>query len=189
MKLINKIERVYIMKTKTVTFGGGCFWCTEAIFKNTKGVITVKNGFSGGFIKNPPYREVCTGRTGHAEVIQLTYDPAIISLEELVTIHLLTHNPTTVNAQGADKGTQYRSIVFYNDDTEKEIIEKVIQIVQENFSEPIVTEVKPFEVFYNAEDNHQNYYEENKDALYCRMVISPKIAKFRKNFTKYNTAS
>lgn len=176
------------MKTRTVTFGGGCFWCTEAIFKHTKGIISIKSGFSGGFIKNPPYREVCTGRTGHAEVIQLTYNPEIISLEELLTIHLLTHNPTTVNAQGADKGTQYRSIIFYNDTEELETIEKVIEVVQEYFDEPIVTEIKQFEVFYSAEENHQNYYNDNKDALYCRMVISPKLAKYRKKFEKYYAA-
>lgn len=176
------------MKMKTATFGGGCFWCTEAIFKNTKGVLTVKSGFSGGFIKNPAYREVCTGRTGHAEVIQLTYNPDIISLKELITIHLMTHNPTTVNAQGADKGTQYRSIIFYNDLEELEVIEKVIEETQSSYNKPIMTEIKPFEVFYNAEDRHQNYYGDNEDALYCKMVISPKLDKFRNNFTEYTTS-
>lgn len=173
------------MKTRTLTLGGGCFWCTEAIFKNTKGVITVKSGYSGGFIKNPPYREVCTGRTGHAEVIQITYNSEIISFEELITLHLLTHNPTRLNAQGADKGTQYRSIIFFNNQTEKDIILKIIQILQEQFDKPIVTEIKKFEVFYEAEERHQNYYFQNSDAPYCQAIISPKLAKFKKNFSNY----
>ena len=168
------------MMIKKIVFGGGCFWCTEAIFRETKGVINVKSGFSGGFIKNPAYREVCTGRTGHAEVVEVTYDANLVSLRDLLTIHLVTHDPTTINQQGADKGTQYRSIIFYQDEFEKQMAEDVINILQDAFENKIVTELKPFEVFYQAEDNHQNYYAENEDAMYCKAVIAPKLAKYRK---------
>jgi len=173
------------MAKKIATFGGGCFWCTEAIFRNTIGVLDVKSGFSGGFIKNPAYREVCTGRTGHAEVIQLVYDSEVMSLEELITIHLLTHNPTTIHEKATDKGAQYRSIIFYNTITEKETIEKVIQDIQKNFENKITTEMEPFKVFFEAEEKHQNYYKENGDAPYCSMIISPKLKKLKKNFPNY----
>ncbi len=173
-------------ENKTITFGGGCFWCTEAVFRDTKGVLDVKSGFSGGHIKNPPYREVCLGKTGHAEVIQVIYDPNIIHLVDLLTIHLLTHDPTSVNSQGADVGTQYRSIIFYNNNEEKDIAEQVIAASQEIFDHKIVTELKPFEVFYSAEDVHQNYYSENADAFYCQAVIAPKLSKFRKTLSKYS---
>lgn len=169
-----------MINTKKITFGGGCFWCTEAIFRDTQGVLDVKSGFSGGFIKNPAYREVCSGRTGHAEVIQLTYDPNVISLREILTIHLITHNPTTLNKQGADKGTQYRSIIFYGEANERIIAEEVIKSIQDIYENEIVTEVKPFVAFYEAEETHQNYYNENKDAMYCQAVITPKLAKYRK---------
>jgi len=168
------------MENKIVVLGGGCFWCTDAIFREVKGVQTVKAGFSGGFIKNPAYREVRTGRTGHAEVIQITYDPKQVSYEELLRIHLLTHDPTTLNEQGADKGTQYRSIIFYTDETEKAIAAQVLQEIQPEFDAPIVTLLQPFDVFYEAEDVHQNYYNDNIDAFYCEVVISPKLDKFRK---------
>lgn len=173
------------MHNKILTLGGGCFWCTDAIFRETKGVLGVRSGFSGGFIKNPGYREVRTGRTGHAEVIQISYDPEKISLQELLIIHLMTHDPTTLNQQGADKGNQYRSIIFYGDHEEKLVAEKVIRDLQNNYSNPIVTELQPFEVFYEAEGNHQNYYEENPDAFYCQMVIAPKLAKYRENRASY----
>lgn len=175
------------MKNKIITFGGGCFWCTDAIFRDTKGVLGVKSGFSGGFIKNPPYREVRTGRTGHAEVIQISYDPERIGLQELLTIHLMTHDPTTVDQQGADKGSQYRSIIFYGDDEEKALAEKVIENLQHSYSDPIITELKPFAVFYEAEEDHQNYYRENPEAYYCQIVIAPKLAKYRENRGNYRS--
>lgn len=167
------------MNKKTVTFGGGCFWCTEAIFRETLGVLEVESGFSGGFIKNPAYREVCTGRTGHAEVIRVTYDADITSYASLLTIHLLTHDPTTLNKQGADNGTQYRSIIFYENDAEKLLATAAIAQAQIAYATVIVTELKPFEVFYAAEEKHQNYYEMNKDAFYCQIVINPKLVKYR----------
>ncbi|UYW00295.1 peptide-methionine (S)-S-oxide reductase MsrA [Flavobacterium agricola] len=167
------------METKQITLGGGCFWCTEAIFKETEGVLSVTSGFSGGFIKKPAYREVCTGRTGHAEVVQITYNPEVIGLQDLVAIHLVTHNPTTLNAQGGDKGTQYRSIIFYNTEQEKEIIINQLINLEEIFDAPIVTEVKPFVAFYPAEIEHQNYYAENTEARYCQLVIAPKLEKYR----------
>lgn len=173
------------MKNKIITLGGGCFWCTEAIFRDTKGVMGVKSGFSGGFIKNPPYREVRTGRTGHAEVIQISYDPEQISLQELLIIHLMTHDPTTLNQQGADKGDQYRSVIFYGDEQEKTVAEKVIKNLRNSFSDPIITELKPFAVFYEAEEAHQKYYNENPEAYYCEMVIAPKLAKYRANRDDY----
>lgn len=166
--------------TKQITFGGGCFWCTEAIFRDTVGVLDVKSGYSGGKVKNPTYKEVCYGRTGHAEVIQLTYDPALIALEELYAIHFLTHDPTSLNKQGADKGTQYRSIILYQNEEEKRLAEKVMSELADVFESPIVTEIVPFEVFYEAEAIHQDYYTTNADAMYCRVVITPKLAKYRK---------
>lgn len=173
-----------MMKSKSITLGGGCFWCTEAIFRDTIGVLGVKSGFSGGFIKHPPYREVRTGRTGHAEVVQISYDPGKISLEELLAIHLTTHDPTTLNQQGADKGNQYRSIILYGDDDEKMVAEKAIKNFQDLYSNPIITDLQLFAVFYEAEEDHQNYYEENPEALYCQIVISPKLAKYRKDRAK-----
>lgn len=169
---------------KKVILGGGCFWCTEAIFRASPGVINVKSGFSGGFIKNPAYREVCTGRTGHAEVVEITYNPVIISLEELLMIHLRTHNPTTLHQQGADKGTQYRSIIFYSDEEEKQIAVTVLSVMQAVFNKPIVTELKPFVTFYEAESRHQNYYSSNIDAPYCQFIITPKLNKLKLELEK-----
>lgn len=165
--------------TKQITFGGGCFWCTEAIFRDTNGILDVKSGYSGGKFKNPTYKEVCYGKSGHAEVVQVTYDPDIITLEEIFSIHFLTHDPTSLNKQGADKGTQYRSIILYQNEEEKLLAEKVLNELQEVFDEPIVTEIVPFVAFYEAEEVHQNYYAENADAMYCRFVITPKLAKYR----------
>lgn len=162
-----------------ITIGGGCFWCTDAIFRETEGILTIKSGFSGGFIKNPGYREVRTGRTGHAEVIQIIYNQEIISLENILSIHLLTHDPTTIDQQGADKGNQYRSVIFFNDEEEKLIAETVIEAFAEKFKDPIVTALRQFEVFYEADEEHQNYYENNQDVYYCEMVIAPKLAKYR----------
>ncbi|KAF2337687.1 peptide-methionine (S)-S-oxide reductase MsrA [Flavobacterium nitrogenifigens] len=164
------------------TFGGGCFWCIEAVIQRLKGVESIKAGYSDGFIKNPAYREVCTGRTGHAEVIQVTFNPDIISYHDLIFIFMTSHDPTTLNRQGGDSGTQYRSIILYHDDEQKEIVEKVFEEVQPAYADPIVTQLKPFEVFYEAEDYHQNYYNENQEAGYCQVVIDPKIQKLKKMY-------
>jgi peptide methionine sulfoxide reductase msrA/msrB len=161
------------------TFGGGCFWCTEALFQQLKGVKKVKSGYSGGDIVNPTYREVCSGLTGHAEVIEVTYDPKEISYDDLLKIHLTTHNPTTLNRQGADVGTQYRSIIFYRNEEEKAAATKAIAEVQPAFNQPIVTELKPFQAFFTAEAYHQDYYNENSNGRYCQAVIDPKLKKFK----------
>ena len=163
-----------------VVFGGGCFWCTEAIFKELEGVIAVKSGYSGGKIKNPTYREVCSGLTGHAEAIEVSYDAEKISLKDLLLIHMTTHDPTTLNRQGGDHGTQYRSVIFHSSEEEKALAAEVIQETQEFYLNPIVTEIAPLDVFYEAEDYHQNYYAQNSGAAYCSAVISPKLNKFRK---------
>ncbi len=166
------------------TFGAGCFWCTEAIFERVKGVKSVSSGYSGGTVKNPAYREVTTGRTGHAEVIQLTYDPAEVSYAELLEIFWKTHDPTTLNRQGADVGTQYRSAVFYHNEEQKELAEKYKKELDAAgiWENPIVTEITAFEAFYKAEDYHQDYYEQNSRSPYCNLVITPKIEKFESVF-------
>lgn len=170
---------------ETVVFGGGCFWCTEAIFQHLKGVIKVVSGYSGGHIKNPTYKEVTSGLTGHAEVVEVTYDPTYISFEDLIKIHLTSHDPTTLNRQGADAGTQYRSVIFFRNEKEKNIIQNVIKEVQPYFKDTIVTQVAPFEYFYPAEDYHQNYHELNKNKNpYCSVVIEPKLKKFREMYSK-----
>ena len=168
----------------TATFGAGCFWCVEAIFQNVKGVMSVASGYSGGTIKNPGYKEVCTGRTGHAEVIQLTYDPKQVSYDELLEVFWQTHDPTTLNKQGADVGTQYRSVIFYHTEKQKELAESYKKKLDASgaFDKPIVTEISPFTVFYKAEDYHQNYYNQNSDQPYCSYVIRPKLDKFEKVF-------
>ncbi|MEN2402432.1 peptide-methionine (S)-S-oxide reductase MsrA [Flavobacterium sp. MC2016-06] len=166
----------------TATFGGGCFWCIEAVIQRLKGIESLKSGFSGGFIKNPPYREVCTGRTGHAEVIQVTFNPDIISFHDLITIFMTSHDPTTLNRQGGDSGTQYRSIILYHNDAQKAIAEQVFEELKPVYQDSIVTELKAFEVFYNAEDDHQNYYNDNQEARYCQLVIDPKIQKLKKMY-------
>lgn len=164
------------------TFGGGCFWCIEAVIQRLKGIISIKSGYADGHIKNPAYREVCTGRTGHAEVVQVTFDPEIISYHDLIAIFMTSHDPTTLNQQGADRGTQYRSIILYHNEEQKAIAEQVIEAVKPLYADPIVTELKPFEVFYEAEADHQNYYNNNQEAGYCRMVIDPKVQKLRKMY-------
>lgn len=169
---------------ETATFGGGCFWCTEAIFRSLKGVETVESGYSGGKTKNPTYREVCTGLTGHAEVIQITFDPTKVSFRELLEVFWETHDPTTLNRQGADVGTQYRSAVFYHSQEQKEIAEKYkAELNRENvFNKPVVTEITAFDKFYKAEDYHQDYFRNNSTQGYCQIVIVPKLEKFRKLF-------
>lgn len=166
------------------TFGSGCFWCTEAIFLNVDGVGKVESGYSGGKVKNPTYKEVCSGLTGHAEVIQLTYDPAKITYEELLEIFWKTHDPTTLNRQGADEGTQYRSVIYYHNEEQKKLALFYKQKLDDAkaFNAPIVTEISPITVFYKAEDYHQNYYNLNSSAPYCSFVIQPKLEKFKKVF-------
>jgi peptide-methionine (S)-S-oxide reductase len=169
---------------KKATFGAGCFWCTEAVFLNVNGVSKVVSGYSGGKVKDPSYREVCTGMTGHAEVTQITYDPKVVSFEDLLEVFWNTHDPTTLNRQGADEGTQYRSAVFYNDDEQKKIAEQYKKQLEAShtYKNPIVTEISPLINFYPAEDYHQNYYALNANQGYCQYVIRPKVDKFKKQF-------
>jgi peptide-methionine (S)-S-oxide reductase len=165
------------------TLGGGCFWCIEAVFLQFEGVIKVVSGYSGGKIKNPPYREVCTGTTGHAEVCQIHFDPNIISYQELLEIFWTAHDPTTLNRQGNDVGTQYRSVIYYHDDSQMEIAKESIQeVAPQIWSDPIVTELSPAEAFYIAESYHQNYYAQNTHHGYCSIVIGPKVTKARAKF-------
>lgn len=170
--------------TDTITLGAGCFWCVEAIFDQLKGVEKVISGYAGGNIKNPSYKEVCTGRTGHAEVCQVIYNPEIITTEELLEVFWQTHDPTTLNKQGGDVGTQYRSAIFYHNDTQKQIAETYKQQLDssDTFSNPIVTEITAFTNFYPAEDYHQDYFELNGEQPYCSAIIKPKVEKFKKNF-------
>ena len=166
------------------TFGSGCFWCTEAIFQQVNGVVKIESGYSGGKGKNPTYHEVCSGQTGHAEVIQLTYDPEKVSYDELLEFFWKSHDPTTLNKQGADVGTQYRSVIFYHNDDQKKLAEEYKDKLNASgaFTGPIVTEISPFTAFYKAEDYHQNYYNLNGNAPYCSYVIQPKLEKFKKVF-------
>jgi peptide-methionine (S)-S-oxide reductase len=170
--------------TELATLGGGCFWCTEAIFTELRGVERVDSGYSGGAIPNPSYEQVCTGRTGHAEVVQITFDPKAISFKELLQIFLTMHDPTTLNRQGADVGAQYRSIILYHSDEQKAIAAQVIKEIgsAEVWERPLVTELKPFEAFYKAEDHHQEYFMHNPAQAYCQLVIAPKVAKLRKKY-------
>lgn len=172
--------------TKRAIFGGGCFWCTEAVFRMLKGVSDVEPGYSGGVAKNPSYENVSSGRTGHAEVIQVTYDPEEISYNDLLTVYFSSHDPTTPNSQGADVGTQYRSIILYGTDEEKEIAEKRIAELQNELTggTRVVTEIKKLDKFYPAEDYHKKYFEQNRSAPYCQIIIEPKIVKIRKQFDK-----
>jgi peptide-methionine (S)-S-oxide reductase len=161
-----------------ITMGGGCFWCVEAVFQRIKGVKSVASGYAGGTVENPTYKQVCTGETGHAEVIQLTFDPGVVSFERLLDVFWAAHDPTTLNQQGADRGTQYRSVIFYENDRQKELAEKSKDAAQKGFQSPIVTQIAPMPKFYKAEDYHQNYYNENKNLnRYCTVVISPKLQK------------
>jgi len=170
----------------TATFGMGCFWCSEAIFQQIKGVTSITSGFSGGTVKNPSYREVCMGTTGHAEVVQVTYNPAEVSYDELLKAFWLAHDPTTLNRQGADEGTQYRSVIFYHSNYQKDLAEKYKKELDSSgaFNNPIVTEISPYTSFYKAEDYHQDYYNQNSSAPYCQIVIAPKLEKFKKVFDK-----
>lgn len=166
------------------TLAGGCFWCMEAVFDELKGVERVESGYSGGPGANPTYRQVCTGATGHAEAIQITFDPRVISLKEILEVFFTVHDPTTLNRQGADVGTQYRSAIFYHNNEQKAIAEQVIKEITgaKIWPAPIVTEVMPFKAFYEAEDYHQEYFKRNGQQPYCRMVIVPKVAKLREHY-------
>lgn len=166
------------------TFGMGCFWCSEAMFSQLRGVESVRSGFSGGTTINPSYRDVCTGETGHAEVVHITYDPAQISYTELLKVFFTMHDPTTLNQQGPDIGTQYRSAIFYHSEEQREEAQRTIAALtaEKVFPKPIVTEVVPFQAFYPAEDYHTNYFSLNKNEGYCRLVVAPKVEKFEKVF-------
>lgn len=166
------------------TLGGGCFWCIEAVFNEIKGVMNVDSGYSGGGIPSPTYQEVCTGTTGHAEVVQVTFDPNIISFKEILEIFFTSHDPTTLNRQGADMGSQYRSVIFYHDEKQKEIAQQVISELEASkvWDGPIVTEVERFKKFWKAEEYHRGYFGRNPEAGYCKLVIVPKIAKLRKKY-------
>lgn len=172
------------MSTNTIevaTLGGGCFWCTEAVFQEIKGVTSVVSGYTGGDAPGKPtYREICSGLTGHAEVVQITYDSAVISYADILSIFMTTHDPTTLNRQGADAGTQYRSVIYYHTDKQKDIAQAVLKEMANYYDSPIVTELSPLGIFYDAEEYHQDYYRNNSSQGYCQAVINPKLAKLRK---------
>lgn len=170
--------------TDTATFGTGCFWCTEAIFQQLKGVIKVTSGYSGGSVENPTYKQVCTGSTGHAECLNIVYEPAVISFDELLEVFWQTHDPTTLNRQGNDIGTQYRSVIFYHNEQQKTTAEKYRNELDKSgaYPDPIVTSFEPFVKFYPAEDYHQDYFNINGDVPYCQLVVRPKVEKFEKVF-------
>lgn len=172
------------MSHQTITFGGGCFWCTEAVFRATRGVIDVEAGYAGGESTTPTYESVCSGATGHAEVVRVTFDTDEISLSKILEIFFLTHDPTTLNRQGADVGTQYRSVIFFSSEEQRLCAEEVMQRIDHErvFDSPLVTELSPLPAFYRAEEYHQQYFEKNPNAGYCQVVIDPKIAAFRKKF-------
>ncbi len=166
--------------TEIATLGGGCFWCVEAFFQDLKGVSKVESGYSGGPVDNPTYEAVCSGRTGHAEVIQVTFDPAVISFQNILDVFFTVHDPTTLNRQGNDSGTQYRSVIYYHSPEQKEVAEQAKIAAKAIWDDPIVTEIAPFHKFFVAEAYHQNYYKNNPYQPYCSIVIAPKVRKFRK---------
>lgn len=168
------------------TVGGGCFWCLEPVFGELEGVKKVVSGYAGGHVENPSYREVCSGRTGHAEVVQITFDPGVISFRDLLDVFFVMHDPTTLNQQGPDKGTQYRSAIFYESEAQKDAANTAIADVEAGdlWDDSVVTEVEPLEAFYAADEYHQNYYEKNPSAGYCQVMIRPKVAKARKRFAE-----
>jgi peptide-methionine (S)-S-oxide reductase len=176
--------------TKNIaTLAGGCFWCLEAVYDELKGVTSVESGYAGGHVLDPSYEQVCRGNTGHAEVVRITFDPKVITYTDLLKVFFTIHDPTTLNRQGADVGTQYRSAIFYHDEEQKRIAEEVIREITEAgiWDDPIVTEVTPFERFYLAEEYHQDYFANNPFQGYCRAVIAPKVAKFRKQYQEMLT--
>lgn len=169
---------------QTLVLGGGCFWCTEAVFQRIKGVVKVVSGYSGGKYPNPTYREICEGNSGNAEVIEISFDESLISVEDLLLIFFHTHDPTTLNQQGNDVGSQYRSVIFYADESQQKVAENLIQQLENDqiFDDPIVTEISPLQAFYPAEDYHQNYFNLNSYQPYCSVVIAPKLKKFQQKF-------
>lgn len=167
---------------ETATLGGGCFWCIEAIFQDLQGVVSVESGYTGGRVTNPTYREICSGTTGHAEVIRVTFDPAIITYREILEIFFTFHDPTTLNRQGNDVGTQYRSAIFFHSPEQKTIAEEVKTFASDIWDDPIVTEITPSGAFYKAEDYHQNYFKDHQTQPYCNIVIAPKVKKFRDKY-------
>ena len=171
-----------VMRSEVATLGGGCFWCVEAVFEETKGVLKVESGYSGGFVPDPTYQQVCSETTGHAEVVQVTFDPEVLSYRDVLGIFFATHDPTTLNRQGADVGTRYRSAIFYHDEEQRRVAEEVISEISAEgvWDAPIVTEVVPFDAFYLAEGYHQGYFRNNALQPYCQVVIAPKVAKYRK---------
>lgn len=178
-------------RTELATLGGGCFWCLEAVYVEVEGVHKVVSGYAGGHVDNPSYKQVVTGRTGHAEVVQVTFDPEVISYREILEIFFVIHDPTTLNRQGNDVGPQYRSAIFYHDEAQKETAAAIIaELEQANaFANPIVTEVTPLDTFYKAEAYHQDYYANNPYQPYCQFVVAPKVAKFRKTFAEKRKAA
>ncbi len=166
------------------TLGGGCFWCLEPVFDDLRGVISVESGYAGGTVPNPTYEQVCSGRTGHAEVVQVNFDPAQISYQDILRIFFSIHDPTTLNRQGNDVGTQYRSVIFYHSPEQKQAAEEIMAALRAEgvWGKPIVTQLVPYDVFYPAEDYHQEYFARNPGAMYCNYVIAPKVAKFRKQY-------
>lgn len=187
-KVIDKKETLKnLEETEVAIFGAGCFWCVEAVFEELEGVISVESGYSGGNTKNPTYKSVSRGNTNHAEVARITYDPNKIPFKTLLSVFFQTHDPTTLNYQGADRGTQYRSAIFYVNDSQKELATSIIKSLNKEkvYPKPIVTEIKSLDKFYLAENYHQNYYETNPNQGYCSYVIEPKLEKFRKVFKDY----
>ena len=184
---MNNSEDNIEKEMEVATFGAGCFWCVEAIFERVRGVAEVKSGYSGGHVKNPSYKEVCSGSTGHAEVCQISYNPKLITYSELLEVFWKTHNPTTLNRQGNDIGTQYRSAVFYHTEEQKRIAEEMKSRLnlEKIWEDPIITEIVAFEEFYPAEDFHEDYYARNPNQGYCNFIITPKINKFEKIFKDY----
>jgi peptide-methionine (S)-S-oxide reductase len=172
------------MAIKELIVGGGCFWCTEAVFETLKGVSDVESGYANGQTLNPTYTQICTGETGHAEVIKITYDDSIITVDTLLDIFFVVHNPTTLNQQGADRGTQYRSTILYTDEETKEAALKAREAAQTDYTDPIVTTIEPLDCYYKAESYHQDYYRQNPMQGYCNAVIPPKLAKLKEKFAK-----
>ncbi len=177
------------MATELVTVASGCFWCTEAVMRRLKGVVSLTSGYTGGNLPNPTYEQVCTGMTGHAEAVQVAFDPDVISLDTLLDVFFATHDPTTLNRQGNDHGTQYRSAIFYRDVAQKLAAEAAIKRVDDSgeYNSKVVTEVTPFSVFYPAEDYHQEFYEQNRNYPYCRVIIDPKVSKLYKSYEPLTT--
>jgi len=168
--------------SETATLGGGCFWCLEAVYDEMQGVLSVESGYMGGHVPNPDYHTVCTGRSGHVEVVQVTFDPAVTAYRDILEVFFATHDPTSFDRQGNDSGPQYRSVIFYHDDSQRATAQEIIRELSGEWSRPIVTELRPAAVFYVAEDYHQEYFRNNPQQPYCAFVVSPKVKKFREKF-------